>query len=129
MGLKQYKSGKKFEEELCWWFANRDFFVIYNEKGATGAQPCDIIVIKNNFTRLIECKNLENSRGIFNLDRIEANQFMAYNRYKKCNNSAFELAILWSNNVYFLNFDLLQHFDKSIDLKLIQPDIPNFVEE
>lgn len=36
MGLKQYKSGKKFEEELCWWFANRDFFVIYNEKRHNG---------------------------------------------------------------------------------------------
>lgn len=32
MGLKQYKTGKKFEEELCWWFAKNGFFVIYNEK-------------------------------------------------------------------------------------------------
>lgn len=32
MGLKQYKSGKKFEEELCWWLSKKDYFVIYNEK-------------------------------------------------------------------------------------------------
>lgn len=67
--------------------------------------------------------------GIFNLDRIEANQWLAHKKYKTCNNSAFELAILWNNNVYFLNFDLLQNFDKSIDLKPIQPDIPNFIKE
>lgn len=60
MGLKQYKTGKKFEEELCWWFSKKGFFVIYNEKGTTGSQSCDIVVIKNNFARLLECKNLDN---------------------------------------------------------------------
>lgn len=32
MGLKQYKTGSNFEEELCWWFSTNGFFVIYNEK-------------------------------------------------------------------------------------------------
>lgn len=36
MGLKQYKTGKKFEEELCWWFYKNGFFVIYNEKRGNG---------------------------------------------------------------------------------------------
>lgn len=75
---------------------------------------------------MIECKNLDSKNGIFDLSRIEANQWFAYKKNKKCNNSDFELAILWNNNVYFLNFDLLKNFDKSIDLKLIQPDIVNF---
>lgn len=32
MGIKQFKVGKKFEEDLCWWFSNKGFFVNYNEK-------------------------------------------------------------------------------------------------
>lgn len=65
MGIKQYKTGKKFEEELCWWLSNKGYFVIFNEKSATGSQPCDIVAIKNNFARLIECKNLESKNRHF----------------------------------------------------------------
>ena len=87
-----------------------------------GSQCCDIIAIKNNIATLIECKNLENKSGIFNLNRIEANQIQAYKRLKLTNNSNMIIAILWNDNVYFVNFDLLQFFDKSIDLKKLEPN-------
>ena len=98
------------------------------KNGITGSQPCDIVSIKNNIATLIECKNLENKTGLFNLNRIEQNQWLAYDKLKQCHNSNMILAILWNNNVYFINFDLLQFFNKSIDLKLIQPNIKNWEE-
>ena len=107
-------------------FLKMDSLLSITKNGATGSQPCDLIAIKNNFARLIECKNLDNTSGRFDLNRIEANQWLSHKKYKECNNSAFELAVLWNGSVYFINFDLLKNFDKSIDLKLIQPDIVNF---
>lgn len=35
MGIKQYKSGKKFEERLCEILSQDGYYVIYNEKGIT----------------------------------------------------------------------------------------------
>lgn len=123
MGKKQYELGKSFEEQLCEILSEDGYYIIYNEKGITGSQPCDIIAIKNNIATLIECKNLESKTGIFNLSRIEANQWLAYKKLKECNNSNMVVAISWNKNIYFINFDLLQFFDKSIDLKKIEPNI------
>ena len=129
MGKKQYKLGKDFEEQLCWWLSGNGYYVIYNEKGVSGSQPADIVAIKNNIATLIECKHLENKTGIFNLSRLEANQFLAYKKFKEKNNTNMIIAIKWDNKVYFINFDLLQFFDKSIDLKKIEPNIINFFGE
>ena len=123
MGRKQYKVGKDFEEQLCWLLSDNGYYVIYNEKGIEGSQPADIIAIKDNIATLIECKNLENKTGIFNLNRLEANQWLAYKRLKETHNSNMIVAIKWDNNIYFINFDLLQFFNKSIDLKKIEPNI------
>jgi len=93
------------------------------KNGITGSQPCDVIAIKNNIATLIECKNLENKTGVFNLNRLEANQWLAYKRLKETHNSNMIIAIKWNNNIYFINFDLLHFFNKSIDLKKIEPNI------
>lgn len=126
MGIKSYKTGKKFEEELCEFFADKNYYVVYNEKGVSGSQPFDILIIRDNICFALECKNLENKSGIFNIDRVEENQLLAYKRFRECRNHNFILAISWNNNVYFINFDLLEYYKKSIDLKQIEPNIKGF---
>ena len=104
MGKKQYEVGKSFEEELCWWLSQQGYYVIYNEKGISGSQCCDIVAINNNIATLIECKNLENKNGIFNFDRLEANQFMAYNKFKEKHNTNMIIAIKWNRKCIFHQF-------------------------
>lgn len=77
----------------------------------------------------MEAKNLENKSGIFNLDRIEMNQILAYNRFRECKNSNFILAIHWNNCIWFIDFGLLPLYKKSIDLKQIEPNIKEFCKE
>lgn len=129
MGKKSYTNGRKFEEALCKYFAEKDYYVIYNEKGVAGSQPVDIVIIKNNIATMIEAKNLENHNGIFNLDRVEQNQVLAYNRYRECQNYNFVLAIYHDNKVWFIDFGLLPLYNKSIDLKQIEPNIVDFYKE
>ena len=93
------------------------------KSGVSGSQPVDVVAIKNNIATLIECKNLDNKTGNFNLNRLEANQWKAYEKFKNTNNTNMIIAIKWNNNIYFINFDLLQFFNKSIDLKKIEPNI------
>lgn len=126
MGKKSYTNGRKFEEELCKYFAEQDYYVLYNEKGVTGSQPVDIVIIKNNIATMIEAKNLENKSRIFNLERIEMNQKLAYNKFRECKNSNFILAIKNNNNVYFIDFGLLQFYNKTIHLDKIEPNIKDW---
>ena len=97
------------------------------KNGISGSQPCDVIAIRDNVATLIECKNLENKTGVFNLNRLEANQWLAYKRLKETHNSNMIIAIKWNNKIWFINFDLLQFFNKSIDLKKIKPNIEEFI--
>lgn len=126
MGIKQYKTGKKFEEDLCWWFRNHGYYPEYHEKSASGSQNGDITIIKDNIATKIECKNLDNKSGLFPLSRIEANQMLAYKAFKECGNINMQLAILWNCSVFFVDFGLLEYYNKSINLKDLEPDIVNF---
>ena len=94
------------------------YWVAYLEGAAhTGSQPCDLIACKDGKVWAIDCKTLNNKNGLFDINRIEENQRLAYKRFKKCGNENFFLAILWNNNVYFIPmFDILFE-EKSIDLK------------
>ena len=60
MGLKSKINGSKLELKLCNWFSKQGYYVVYNEKGISGSQPCDIVIIKNNVATLVEVKNLDN---------------------------------------------------------------------
>lgn len=122
MGKQAQINGRNFEQKLCNFYSKKGYYVIYNEKGVTGSQPCDLVVIRNNIATLIEAKNLTNKSGIFNCDRIEQNQLNAYKMYKSKQNSHFELAINWNGAVYLIDFELLQLFPKSIDLKNFTPN-------
>ena len=107
MGLKSYKNGAKFEHELCQWFSSQGYYVIYNERNASGAQPVDCIIIKNNIATMVEVKNLDNKTGRFDLNRIEFNQLSSYKRFRECNNTNFIVAIKWNSNLYLIDF---RHF-------------------
>lgn len=126
MGKKQQALGKSFEQNLCWWFSNQGYYVIYNERNVSGAQPVDSIIIKNNIATMVEIKNLENKTGRFDLSRIEYNQISSYKRFRECHNTNFIIAIKWNDSVYFLDFSILQFYDKSVPLSKIQPSIENW---
>lgn len=126
MGLKSQKNGKKFEEELCWWFRKNGFYPEYHEKSVSGSQNGDITAIKNNIAFKIEAKNLDNSTGRFPLDRIEQNQSLAYKAFRECGNSNYVIAVKWNNNVYFIDFGILQFFSKSIPLSNLEPSVKNW---
>ena len=126
MGKKQQALGKSFEIQLCWWLRKNGYYPEYHEKSVAGSQSSDITAIKNNIAFKIECKHLANKSGRFDLDRIEANQSLAYKTYRECGNTNFVVAILWNHNVYFLDFSILQFYDKSIPLSKLEPSIENW---
>lgn len=130
--ISNKKIGSKFEKDFCEFLANKKYWVHFIEGAShTGAQPCDIIAIKKDFPELYDCKTLNNKSGLFPISRIEENQRLAYERIRKCGNpeTIFSLAILWNNNLYYIDFDDIDFNKKSIDLKEISPYKKGFYDE
>lgn len=123
--------GSNFEKDFANFLASKNYWVHFIEGAAhTGSQPCDIIAIKRDFPELYDCKTLNNKNGLFPISRIEENQRLAYERVRECRNpeTIFSLAILWNNNLYYVDFDDIDFNKKSIDLKEISPYKENFYE-
>ena len=124
--------GSNFEKDFANFLASKNYWVHFIEGAShTGSQPCDIIAIKRDFPELYDCKTLNNKNGLFPISRIEENQRLAYERVRECRNpeTIFSLAILWNNNLYYIDFDDIDFNKKSIDLKEISPDKKGFYDE
>lgn len=130
--ISNKKIGSKFEKDFANFLASKNYWVHFIEGAAyIGSQPCDIIAIKRDFPELYDCKTLNNKSGLFPISRIEENQRLAYERIRECRNpeTIFSLAILWNNNLYYVDFDDIDFNKKSIDLKEISPYKKGFYDE
>lgn len=130
--ISNKKIGSKFEKDFANFLASKNYWVHFIEGAAhIGSQPCDIIAIKRDFPELYDCKTLNNKSGLFPISRIEENQRLAYERIRECRNpeTIFSLAILWNNNLYYVDFDDIDFNKKSIDLKEISPHKKGFYDE
>lgn len=113
--MNNKRLGNSFEKELAEKLSKKGYWVTYlTPKQHIGSQPCDLIAIKNNKTILIDCKTCKTH--LFPISRIEENQWQAYEKYKKCGNSNFVLAIKYKNKIYIIPLDIIKKDRKSIDL-------------
>lgn len=113
--MNNKKLGNSFEKEFAEILANDGYWVTFlTPKQFIGSQPCDLIAIKNDRATLIDCKTCKNH--IFQLRRIEENQWQAYRKFKKCGNNDFVLAIKYNRKIYIIPLDIINKDKKSIDL-------------
>ena len=64
--MNNQQIGSKFEEDFANFLANQGYWVHFLEGAAhTGAQPFDLIAIKNDIPHCIDCKTLANKGRSF----------------------------------------------------------------
>ena len=96
-------TGTQFETIFTRWLFDKGFWALNIPKNKFGAQPFDIIAIKDNLVWAIDCKVCEEKR--LDLRRVEPNQqsafkFMQTRTYAKCS------FICWhKNEIYEVTFD------------------------
>lgn len=95
--------GTQFEKDFCRALAHEGFWVHFIAPDARGAQPFDVIAVKNGEAFAFDCKTSVTRR--FNASRIEDNQHMAFERWMSCGNSRPMFAILHNNNVYLIAYN------------------------
>lgn len=118
MGKNNKKLGSDFEKLLCRFLSGEGYWVHFLEPDARGAQPFDVIAVKDGRAMAIDCKTCKDH--IFRLDRLEDNQVMAFEKWIACGNESPTLAVLHDDKVYFISYLLLSDM-KKIDLWRLLP--------
>lgn len=98
--------GNQFEREFCARLASRGFWVHFIAPAPNGGQPFDIIAAKDGKAYAFDCKTSAKSK--FPFERLEQNQIMAFERWKKSGNSEPQIAVKYGNSVYLINYSYLK---------------------
>ena len=107
--------GTEFENELCDILATKGFWVHFITPNKAGAQPFDIIAVKNGNAYAIDCKTCKDH--IFRMERLELNQILAFGMWKQCGNREPLVAIKHNDKVYYVEYSTLINNDGKINLK------------
>lgn len=113
--------GTSFENEVCEYFAKRGFWVHFLAPDSRGAQPFDIIAVKNGRAVAIECKTLTDKKRYFDVSRLEDNQVFAFNKWMRAGNGSPIIAIKYKEMMTFVKYDeLMQLHNGSLDMREVE---------
>lgn len=112
--MNNKKIGNAFEAEVCNRLAAAGYWVHFIVPDARGAQPFDIIAVRNGEALAIDCKTCV--ADWFNISRLEDNQIMAFERWLECGNAMPIVMIKHDNNIYAVPYDYLREYPKSVKL-------------
>lgn len=99
-------TGQEAEARVIKYFATvYKAWVGYFEKGISGRQPFDIVVITKNFTYCIDVK--ECSKDYFSFDRVEENQELSFEFIDSLGNDRVEEWFVLTHNgvAYMLKYE------------------------
>ena len=100
--MNNKRIGTAFEQELCKILADKGYWVHFMAPDIRGAQPFDIIAVRNGNAFAIDCKTC--SAETFNISRLEDNQITAFERWLKCGNSIPMIAVKHNNKIIFIDY-------------------------
>lgn len=111
--MNNKKLGTEFERKMCEVLAEKGYWVHFISPDARGAQPFDIIAVRDNQAMAIDCKTCKDH--IFRVGRLEDNQIMAFRKWSDCGNYEAYIAVLYNGKIYMIDYQELEHYEK-IDL-------------
>lgn len=104
--MNNKKLGTAFEKFVCRKLAEDGWWVHFMIPDARGAQPCDIIAVKDGKAVIMDCKTSKDH--IFRVGRLEDNQVYCFERWRQCGNSEPIIAIEYKDRCIFLPYAELQ---------------------
>lgn len=110
MGVNNKRLGSAFERTVCETLALKGYWVHFIVPDARGAQPFDIIAVKDGRALAIDCKTCV--ADVFNISRLEDNQIMAFEKWIRCGNTMPIIIVEHKDNVYAIPYDKLKEYEK-----------------
>ena len=117
--MSNKKTGTKFEKDFLKYLADNEWWAHFLSPDTSGAQPFDIIAMRNGDVMAIDCKTCSADR--FSLERVEDNQYWAFRSIIWKADCYCGFAVLHNNEIYLIPFGHIlaaqRRGDKSILLK------------
>ena len=76
-------TGSEFEKRFCKWLSDRGYWALNIPRSKAGQQPFDVVAMNGNFVIVADCKVISGSNIRFPLERIEDNQWLAFDKVSK----------------------------------------------
>ena len=106
------KIGTAYEKEVVDLLSSYGYWSKRFEEDKRGAQPFDVIAVKNEIAYAIDAKTLDKKDHIFYLNRLEDNQITAFNHWIRCGNSRPRVFVKWHDETYVLDYLTLKENGK-----------------
>lgn len=97
--------GIEFEKEFVKMLARQGFWAHFLEPNKSGAQPFDIIAVKDGKAWAFDCKT--SVKKLFSISRLEVNQMYAFNKLAYCGCRNTYAAVLHNDEVYLVSYEEL----------------------
>ena len=98
--------GMQFEREICKVLSENGYWVHFMSPDNKGAQPFDIIAVKDGMALAADCKTCKDLA--FPISRLEDNQVMAFERWMECGNVEPVLFVKHDEVVYLIPYGELK---------------------
>ena len=102
--MNNKKLGTDFENEACALLQQAGYWVHFITPDARGAQPFDIIAVKNGKPLAVECKTLAEGNKYFPLSRLEDNQILAFNRWCETGNPSPQIWVKRGEIIHVIKY-------------------------
>lgn len=111
--MNNKKLGTEWEHKVCEYLSKNGYWAHFIVPDARGAQPFDIIAVKDGEAFAIDCKTCV--AGSFNISRLEDNQIMSFELWLRCGNNNPVVAVEHNKHLHWIDYvELKKH--KSIKL-------------
>lgn len=108
--MNNKKLGSKFEKEICQRLAAKGYWVHFIVPDIRGAQPFDIIAVKDGKAFAIDCKTCV--ADIFSISRLEDNQVMAFEKWIRCGNTCPLIIVEHKEHILCIEYFTLKNYGK-----------------
>ena len=113
--LNNKQIGTAFEREMCEILADQGFWVHFLSPDNRGAQPFDLIFVKDGVAYVADCKTCKGH--FFRWERLEDNQILAFEKWIACRNSMPMLFVKDEDGyIHCISYNSLKE-QKKIDLR------------
>lgn len=108
--------GTNFEREVCDILSKKGYWVHFLSPDARGAQPFDVIAVKDGEAFVADCKTCD--YAIFPLTRLEDNQINAFGKWVRCGNPEPVILVKHFFDIYAIPYSKLMK-EKRIRLEAL----------
>lgn len=96
--------GTEWENDAVKILADNGFWAHFITPDKRGAQPFDIIAVRDCIAFAVDCKTLHDKTDVFDIGRLEPNQITSFERWLACGNGDPIIAVKHKGEIFPVSY-------------------------